>query len=371
MHIFDRRMFNPTRFTCVRKRLGLSKSQMAWLIEVDLRTVSAYEAGTSTPRKEVFQRMVIKTGFPAAFFSGDDLEEPHPDSASFRAMSKMSAGQRDMALSQGAIANHLSKFIEERFDLPKVDIPDLSHEPTPEAASETLRQYWGIGVLPINNMIHFLESKGVRVFSLAIDAREVDAFSVWRGETPMVFLNTNKTSEHSRYDAAHELGHLVLHRHAAPQGREAEQQADRFASAFLMPRGSVLAQGKRSPTFADLVELKKIWKVSVAALNYRLHAVGLTSDWLYRRLCIEIAKYGRDGEPNEIQRETSQILPKIFAALHEENVSRSDVADTLTIPRSELEQLMFGLTLAALEGGKKVASSTKSQQTNLRLVGSN
>jgi Zn-dependent peptidase ImmA (M78 family)/DNA-binding XRE family transcriptional regulator len=362
-------MFNPTRFACVRKRLGLSKSRMAWLIGVDLRTVSAYEAGTSTPRNEVLERIKTKTGFPVAFFSGDDLEEPGSDSASFRAMSKMSAGQRDMALSQGAIANHLAAFIEERFDLPKVDIPDLSHEPTPEAASERLREYWGIGVLPINHMIHLLESKGVRVFSLAINAREVDAFSVWRGgETPMAFLNMNKTAEHSRYDAAHELGHLILHRHAAPQGRDAEHQADRFASAFLMPRGSVLAHGRRNPTFAGLVELKKIWKVSVAALNYRLHAVGLTSDWLYRKLCIEIAKYGRGKEPNEIQRETSQILPKIFAALHEENVSRSDVADLLTIPRAELEQLMFGLTLAALEGGRKSTAASGPQQTNLRLV---
>ena len=276
-----------------------------------------------------------------------------------------------MALSQGAIANHVCRFIEERFDLPAVDIPDLSHEPTPEAAGEILRQHWGIGVLPINNMIHLLESRGVRVFSLAIDSREVDAFSVWRGETPMMFLNTFKTSEHSRYDAAHELGHLLLHRHSTPHGRDAEQQADRFASSFLMPRASVLAHATRNPTFSDLVEMKQIWKVSVAALNYRLHAVGMTSDWLYRRLCIEIAKYGRNREPNEIQRETSQILPKVFAALHEEKISRSDLADTLTIPRSELEQLMFGLTLAAIEGGKKGASPPKQHQNKLRSVDSN
>jgi len=37
---------------------------------------------------------------PADFFSGDDLEEPKADAASFRAMSKMTSRQRDMALSQ-------------------------------------------------------------------------------------------------------------------------------------------------------------------------------------------------------------------------------------------------------------------------------
>lgn len=364
--MFDRGTFNPMRFACARKRRGLSKVQMAWLIGVDLRSVSSYETGTSVPREDVFERIVSETGFPAEFFSGDDLEEPAPDGTSFRSMTKMTAKQRDMALSQGAIANHLCKFIEERFELPQVDIPDLSHEPTPEAASETLRRHWGLGVLPVNNMIHLLESKGVRVFSLSIDAREVDAFSMWKGGTPMVFLNTYKTSEHSRYDAAHELAHLALHRHASPHGREAETQADTFASAFLMPRGSVIAQGMRSPSFADLVKLKATWKVSVAALNYRLHAVGMTSDWHYRMTCIEIAKRDRTKEPNEMPREASQILPKVFDALYEEKVSRSDVARALTIPRSELEQLMFGLTFAAIDGGRK--GTTQRSRADLKVV---
>jgi Zn-dependent peptidase ImmA (M78 family) len=70
---------------------------------------------------------------------------------------------------------------------------------------------------------------GIRIFSLAIDAREVDAFSLWKAATPFVFLNGNKSSEHSRYDAAHELGHLVLHHHGTPQGRDAEREADAFA----------------------------------------------------------------------------------------------------------------------------------------------
>lgn len=222
----------------------------------------------------------------------------------------------------------------------------------PEAASETLRQHWGIGVLPVRNMIHLLEKKGVRIFSLAIDAREVDAFSMWKNETPFVFLNTFKSSERSRYDAAHELGHLLLHRHAVPHGREAEREADIFASAFLMPRASVVAHSPKFPTFSDLVNLKGIWKTSAAALNYRLHEVGMTSDWQYRTLCIEIGKYGPTREPNEAPRETSQVLPKVFAALYDENVSRSDVAKLLSIPRSELEQLMFGLTLATLDGGR-------------------
>ena len=55
-------------------------------------------------------------------------------------------------------------------------------------------------------MLHVLEAKGVRVFSLAENTRNVDAFSSWREERPFVFLNMQKTAERSRFDAAHELG---------------------------------------------------------------------------------------------------------------------------------------------------------------------
>lgn len=306
------------------------------------------------PKPETAENLAAATKFPVEFLYGDDLDEPRPDTASFRALSKMTATQRDMALSQGTIALHLSSWLETRFDLPAPDLPDLSREESPEAAADALRRHWGVGELPVRNMIYLLEAKGVRIFSLAIDAREVDAFSLWKDATPFVFLNGNKTSEHSRYDAAHELGHLVLHRHGTPQGRDAEREADAFASAFLMPRASVLAHAVRNPSLPALVKLKAIWKVSVAALNRRLFGVGMTSDWQYRTLCIEIAKRGfRKREPRETPRETSHILPSVFVALHEEGISRAEVARTLAIPRSELEQLMFGLTMTSIEGGRK------------------
>src|SRR5690242_180663 len=69
--------------------------------------------------------------------------------------------------------------------------------------------------------------------------------------------------------------------HGSPQGREAEREANNFASAFLMPRASVLAHAPRLTTIDHLIKLKKYWGVSAAALTYRLHAVGVLSDWHY------------------------------------------------------------------------------------------
>ena len=273
--------FNPSRLTLARKRRGLTRVALAEMIEVDPRSVSAYENGEFSPDTEKLQQLAKVLKFPAAYFSGPDIEELSPDSASFRALSRRTAGQRDSALGAGAFALLLNKWIEERFRLPAANIPDLGRETSPEAAAMALRRYWDLGELPIKNMIHLLESHGVRVFSLAIDAAEVDAFSMWRDNTPFVFLNTRKSTEHSRFDAAHELAHLVLHRHGAPQGQQAEREANAFASAFLMPRGSVLANARRLPSVEDLIKLKKYWTVSVAALAYRFRTLKILTTWHY------------------------------------------------------------------------------------------
>jgi Zn-dependent peptidase ImmA (M78 family)/DNA-binding XRE family transcriptional regulator len=369
-------MFNPTRFALARKRRGMKKKELAQRIGVCEKSVSAYEKGTQEPERDTLNGIAVALGFPSAFFMGDDIDELTPDVASFRALTKMTARQRDIALGAGSIALLLNKWIEKQFVLPEPDLPDLGREPSevaeaqgPEAAAEALRRHWGLGEMPIKNMISLLESKGVRIFSLAIDAKEVDAFSMWYGGRPFVFLNTLKSAEHCRFDAAHELGHLVMHRHGEPHGQDVEREANAFASAFLMPRRSILANAPRLPTLPSLIAAKKYWTVSVAALNYRLHALGLTTDWIYRTLCIQIAEAGyRTSEPESVPRETSQLLTKVFAALREDGIAKDDVARKLSISPTEIEQLTFGLMLNAISNTGQTFSPRRSKSAHLQIV---
>lgn len=388
-------MFNPQRFALARKRRGMKKRELAAKIGVTERSVSAYECGDQEPEIATLRRICDSLRFPEAFFFGEDPEVPTPDVASFRSLSKMTSGQRDSALGAGAIALLLNQWIEERFELPSPDLPDLGRERSnseathadlppdafegyaalraaqdPEAAADMLRAQWGLGEQPIKNIAGLLESKGVRIFSLAIDAKEVDAFSMWSGGRPFMFLNTLKSAEHCRFDAAHELGHLVLHRHAQPQGPDLEREANSFASAFLMPRGSVLAMAPRLPSLANLIKHKQFWAVSVAALNYRLHALGLTSDWTYRTLCIQIAQEGyRATEPNGVPHEKSLVLEQVFQHLRDEGFTKADVARQLTISAQEIEELTFGLMLNVLSGGApKSQERVRASRTRLRLV---
>src|SRR5690606_5299417 len=110
-------------------------------------------------------------------------------------------------------------------------IPDLSHM-DPSSAANALRNYWSLGNGPIQNMVHLLESKGVFVFWLHHDDPALDAISFWKEDKPYVLLNSLKLAgDRARFDAAHELGHLVLHRQSTSlTDKDKEQEANKFAS---------------------------------------------------------------------------------------------------------------------------------------------
>jgi len=326
-------------------------------------TISRLENGENEPDEATVAKLAQALDFPPEFFFADDPELIDTSTVSFRSLSKMSAKERDAAISAGSLGLLLSDWIEARFSLPPANLLDLSYETDPEAAARAMRQHWGIGEKPIGNMIGLLETHGVRVFSLSENTASVDAFSFWRDNKPYIFLNNFKTAERSILDAAHELGHLVMHRHGGPQrSRSAEREANLFASAFLMPANDIKA---RIPRFVDvsvIIRAKARWRVSAMALAYRLRWLNIISDWKYKAICIELSKRGyRTGEPEGIEREESLVWKKVLGQLWKERVTKNEIANSLHIPLSELEGLVWGLA-----GPSLAPSSRKSPQ--LRLV---
>lgn len=341
-------MFNSSRLKVARQRAALTRKELALRIGVEPRAVTGFESDQYMPNPENLARIARATGFPIKFFEEDDIELLDAAGVSFRSMTKMTAKQRDAAVAAGSIAFVLNDWVDKNFDLVAPDLPDYGGA-TPEAAAQSLRQYWGLGQLPIKNMIHLLESKGVRVFSLSENCVEVDAYSVWRGVRPFVFLNMVKSGERRRFDAAHELAHLVMHRHAAPNGVEAEKEAHAFAGAFLMPSASIKAIGRIVPTLDHILQIKRKWIVSAAAMIMRLHELGLLTYYHYNRLYVELSRRGyRTAEPFSIKPETSQVWQKVFAFLRKEGKGIQFVADKLSLPADEIVKLVFGLVTIGL-----------------------
>jgi Zn-dependent peptidase ImmA (M78 family)/transcriptional regulator with XRE-family HTH domain len=361
-------LFTASRLTLARKRRGLTHVEVAEHVGITAQSVSNYENERQIPSEQVLENLSEVLSFPVSFFYAPDFEPLTADKVSFRARSKLSARKRDVALSVGRLAVEFHEWMTGRYHLPGSDLPSLN-KPDPETAASIVRAKWNLGSAPIGNTVHLLESHGVRVFSLAPEYSDVDAFSFYSGNVPFVFLNTMKTAERGRFDAAHELGHLILHGQGCDLTRvQAEQEASDFASAFLMPRESVVAHMPASPLVDQILIGKKIWNVAAFALAYRLHDIGMLSDWHYRTACTELGRRGyRTSEPDGIKRESSQLLTKVFSSLRAKGIPVADVARELAITPEDLNSYVFGLVLTAVDGGQPDRVATA--RPDLRLVG--
>src|SRR5260221_1825958 len=164
-------MVTHVRLSIARRRRAMSKKELADAIGVTPNTILRYEAGKIMPPVESLEKIAQCLQFPMAFFDGQEIDEPRRDNASFRGMASKSARIMDAELESGAIAFLLDDWIDNGYRRPEPDLLDLQHE-SAQAAALLLRQYWRLGDKPIANMIHLLELKGVRAFSLAENTKK-------------------------------------------------------------------------------------------------------------------------------------------------------------------------------------------------------
>lgn len=338
-------MFNPSRLRVARQRLGLTRTGLAETSGVSLRSLTNYETGKLTPSDETLHRLSTALSVPIPFFMREDIDVIPTEAASFRKLSKTTATTRDAVLTNASLAVEFFAVIESKFKLPTPSIPTLE-QLTPEQAADLVRHRWNLADRPISNMVHLVESKGVRVSSLPHDHSEVDAFCFVRDGIPFVFLNTSKSAERQRFDAAHELGHLVLHGEQdmdQSDSREREMQANQFAASFLMPRSAILSQSMNAASVPRILAARTYWKVSAMALTHRLHELKLLSDWQYRSTCINLSEQGyRASEPGGMVPETSLLLRKVMFG-SSNKVSLADAAAKLMVHPSEVRSYVRDL----------------------------
>ncbi len=327
---------------------GLTKTELAQRVGVTVRTIQAFEAdGAPLDRSPALTEVL---GYREAFFLRPALQALDGEQARFRARRRATAAQRGAARADGAIAIELYEWVAERFRLPEANLLDLDGEPA-ERAAAALRSAWGRGVEPLPNLVQLAEANGVRILSLPGRSALVDAFSLWRDGHPYVFLSMMKSTERSRFDLAHEIGHLVLHSRGHADGVEAEREADRFAAAFLVPAESLLPRAGREPAVPQILRLRSHYGVSAFAMTHRLHAVGRLSDWAYRQNCVHLAQRGyRTGEPGGLERERSRIFTVALESLRSRGVGIAQIAEELGLDDQAVHEFVLGQAVVMLPG---------------------
>jgi Zn-dependent peptidase ImmA (M78 family)/DNA-binding XRE family transcriptional regulator len=342
-------MFNPSRLKLARQRLALTLTKLADTSGVSLRSLTNYENGKSLPSEENLIKLAQALSVPLGFFERESTEPVPIEAASFRKLSKTTSTRRDAVLASASLAVEFFSVIESKFKLPGPAVPSLDKF-SPEQAAELVRRRWNLGDRPISNMIHLLESKGVRVAALRHEFVDIDAFCFVRDSVPYVFLNTSRSAERQRFDAAHELGHLVLHSEHDMEpstSKEREAEANHFAASFLMPRSAILTQSMRSASLERILAARSFWKVSAMAMTHRLHELHLLSDWQYRAICVTLSDQGyRSSEPGGIVPETSQLLRKVmFGSV--DKVSLREAANDLALYQDDVRSFIRDLVPVA------------------------
>jgi Zn-dependent peptidase ImmA (M78 family)/DNA-binding XRE family transcriptional regulator len=335
--------FDGRRLAVARRLACMPRSELARRIEVTPAAVTQYERGLSRPTTAVLARIVLTLGMPVEFFSrGLDLPEVRSSTAHFRSLRSTPANRREQALAFGELALAVLDLVERYVDLPPVRLPSIALPAQPSEAdvadaARRARRELAVGAGPVPHVVRLLEAHGVLVVRLpaeGFDAR-VDAFS--SSETasgrPLVVMSPLKDDKaRSRFDAGHELGHLLMHADVEPGSKVVESQAMSFAAEFLMPRAEIEDSLPTRIDWQVFHALKRHWGVSLKALVYRAHTLGRLSDLSYRRANDQLDRWGHP-EPGPLgPPESPSVLGAAAELLERSGTRLGPLAEAARLP---------------------------------------
>lgn len=334
---------SPSRITVARLRRGLTKAELAANLDIAPATLSRWEDEGPPPSHTEFliEQLETALGFTAGYFISEELEVPSTESTLFRAGSRATQRQKSVAVASGANASTLLAWLRRNFNFPEPNLPDLSGF-TPAEAARHARTIWQLGDKPVPNSVQLAESLGIAVMGLPPAASAVDAFSMWDGEQPFIFLARRRTPEGARFDLAHELGHLLLHSNDEPRnGAREEDEANQFAADFLIPPGIVHAHLRLHASLNDILQLKTALKVSAMAMLRAAYQHGKLSEREYHSHLTALSARGfRTDEPGStLQYERSRVFDYVLSS--EGGASIASIADETELPPQDLHALML------------------------------
>ena len=285
----------PYRIKQARVSRGLSMVELSELVSVSKQAISQYEMGKTAPGNAIRNSIALVLKYPVSFFYKPvSVNENASSAVFFRSKKTVRVKALNAAREKIEIFREIHDYLEEYVDFPKLNLPKIAYEDDGidpidndqiEQYAQTLRFYWELGNKPIDNLINIVQKNGIMVSKMQLRMSKLDAFSVWFDNKPFIFLSSDKdTNARIRFDLAHELGHLLMHAdyYSEEDMKDSaicdklENEADRFAGAFLLPKDS-FSKDVFSTSIDHFVQLKAKWKASIGSMIYRCDTLGLLS----------------------------------------------------------------------------------------------
>ncbi len=348
--------FVGQRLREARQVRGLRAVELAEKLGVSAQAVSSYETGKKSPSPEIADAIASTLSMPAHFFT----LPPRPESDKpvfYRSMSAATKTARRRAEFRQRWLEDLTKYLGTFVEFPEIRLPEFDLPDNPlliaddeiERLAEDARQAWRMSAIPIANMVTLLENQGVVVARDKLGAATLDSLSKY-GDRPYIIIGTDKgTAVRWRFDAAHELGHLLLHRNINPreltepaQFKQIENQAHRFAAAFLVPMAT-FAEEFFSASLDALRAMKPRWRVSIAMMIKRARDGDLISEQHETRLWINYSRRGwRRAEPldDTLDAEKPRLLRSAVELTFSQGGQRgSDLSHAVSLADADIESL--------------------------------
>jgi Zn-dependent peptidase ImmA (M78 family)/DNA-binding XRE family transcriptional regulator len=341
--------FDRDRLKLARLAAGLRKNELADRVQVTPSAISQYENGLTKPSPSTLASLALALGVPAGFFARRrPLDALDQSAAHFRSLRASTQRERNQAFAHSVLIWDIVRALERHVRFPERAIPD--HAPpdhatrdTIEAIAGTVRADWALEPGPVDNTVRLLEAHGTIVSRLQLGLDRVDAFSCDFGTRPVVTLLVDKHNPvRTRWDTAHELGHLVMHHDNEPGDATLEHQANTFAAGFLLPADQIADQLPRRINWDHLAQLKHTWGVSVRALLYRARTLLILSDATYRRALITLNQnWGSHHEPGDLgMPEQPALLRKALELANTRGYTLTNLADDVQLPAEQVAALI-------------------------------
>ena len=350
------------RLKLARKKSGYSLRDLAGVLkgEITAQAIGKYERGEMMPSSGVLSRLAKVLSVSLEYLLSEEVEEL--EAVEFRKLSSTSAGDR--AQVEARVIDCLQRYlaIEEILELdsgawraPRFGERLLGREDEGEALAQDLRKEWQLGTDPIPNMTALLEDHGIKVLVVPLPDRVSGLTCLVRRSkhktrVPVIVVNRDITLERRRLTLAHELAHRLID---GSSRVDHEKGSNVFAGALLVPRNHLvreIGERRKALGYRELIQLKRMYRVSAAAFLVRLKQVGIIDQSTLAYAFQTYARGWRSNEPEPLEglKDSGKCeLPRRFErlcyrALAEGLISLGKATELLQQPLAKIEQGLKG-----------------------------
>lgn len=343
-------VINPKMIKIARHSRGMTLSDLTNNTAINKAILSKIEAGITTPSKEEMGKLSAALNYPLNFFGLQFTETRYSDFF-YRKRLTMPAKEKEVIDAQIEVLKVMYDRLLSLADVPPFRVLTLSNQKglSPEAIACMARDYYKIGAGPILNMVNILEKHGIAILYLDTDSEKFDGVTTYTDKgNPIIVINKNRPNDRKRFTIAHELGHIIMHfpfrfdndfyeRMKSEKDNVYENEADRFASEFLMPSSDIF-QDLQGLTYSKLALLKQYWNVSKASIVRKAKTLKCIDEKKYSFLMIELSRNGeRKTETGGISFDDPQMLRKLID-VNSGQLTELDLADYLYISPEDLSE---------------------------------